>query len=101
MTFARTLTLTLALAVAAPLGAAAAPDHCPPGHAKKGWCVPGEGRVLPREAMGPAWRDWRRHDLPAPGRGESYRLVSGELLLVLDATREVLEAVGAVERVLR
>jgi hypothetical protein len=24
--------------------AIARPKHCPPGHAKKGWCVPGQGQ---------------------------------------------------------
>ena len=31
----------------------AKPKHCPPGHAKKGWCVPGTGPQM----RGPAWQD--------------------------------------------
>jgi hypothetical protein len=37
--------LSLAIAVpllAAPITAIATPKHCPPGHAKKGWCEAGE-----------------------------------------------------------
>lgn len=29
--------------LAVPAAASAAPDHCPPGHAKKGWCAAGYG----------------------------------------------------------
>jgi hypothetical protein len=31
----------------------AKPRHCPPGHAKKGWCVPGAGLQM----RGPVWQD--------------------------------------------
>lgn len=91
------------LAAAMMLGPAtvpAGPPHCPPGHQKKGWCTPGQASRLPPDQRGRVIEDWSRHDLPAPGRGREYVVVDGEVFLVLDATREVIEAVGAVERLL-
>jgi hypothetical protein len=91
--------LALAFAVSfAPAPADATPKHCPPGHAKKGWCDPGQRYYAPA-----GYRrvdDWRRHDLPAPRPGYSYGVIDEEVFLILDATREVLEAVGAVSVVL-
>jgi hypothetical protein len=88
---------TLALAHG---GAAEAASKCPPGHAKKGWCAMGTYRIPPGlDAR--RWDAWERNGLRPPRRGESYRVVDGDLYLILDATREVLEALGAIERVVR
>ncbi|MEM8751755.1 MAG: RcnB family protein [Pseudomonadota bacterium] len=94
--------LAAAAAIAAFGGAQAGPPHCPPGHAKKGWCSPGEGRVVyvvPRDYR--RVDDWRRHGLPDPRPGYVYAVYDEEVYLVLEATREVAEAIGAVARVLR
>jgi hypothetical protein len=88
-----------ALTAAAPV--ASAPHHCPPGHAKKGWCSPSQVGRLPPGLEARTWDDWRRHGLRTPGRGERYVLVDRDVYLILDATREVLEAVGAVDRLPR
>lgn len=86
------------LATAAP--ALAQPPHCPPGHAKKGWCDP---RVdgLPPGLRLRDWDGWRERGLREPRRGERWVTVDGEAYLILDATRQVLEAAGAVDRLLR
>ena len=41
-------TLTALAMAAAVSPAVAKPKHCPPGHAKKGWCSPGGGFAAPR-----------------------------------------------------
>lgn len=82
-----------------PVSVEATPKHCPPGHAKKGWCKPGQASYIPRDYR--RVEDWRRHDLPAPRAGYVYGVYDDEVFLVLEATREIAEAVGAVGRVLR
>ena len=92
----------LCLAIAGAAGdALAKPPHCPPGHARKGWCSPGETYRLPPGIAGRDWDDWDRARLPAPRDGRRYVVVDGDLFLILDATREVVEAFGALERLLR
>ena len=78
----------------------AKPKHCPPGHAKKGWCSPGSVYKLPPGIRMQIYDKWKDHDLRAPRRGERYVIVDNELFLILEATREVLEALGAIDRVL-
>lgn len=80
--------------------ALAGPPHCPPGHARKGWCSPNDLRYLPPGIARPV-TDWRRLDLPAPGPGRSYRIVDDRVILVVDATLRIIEAIGAVERLAR
>jgi Ni/Co efflux regulator RcnB len=93
---------TLALVLALPAPAAwAQPQHCPPGHAKKGWCEPGGAYRLPPGINARPWRDWRANGLPAPGPGRHYVVVDRDLFLIADATREVVEALGALDRLLR
>lgn len=83
------------------LPAMAQPAHCPPGHAKKGWCTQDRARHLPHDRGTRIHGDWRRYGLRDPGRGRVYAERDGELYLVLEATLEVIEAIGAVDRVLR
>ena len=80
--------------------AAAGPKHCPPGHAKKGWCRPGSVHTLPPGIRMKVYDRWHDHGLPPPRRGEEYVIVDDELYLIISATREVLEAIGAVGRLL-
>jgi hypothetical protein len=37
-------------------GLQAGPPHCPPGHAKKGWCGPGVVYRLPPRLETPEWQ---------------------------------------------
>ena len=96
----------LAVAVAAALLGApdtgtAGPPHCPPGHAKKGWCSPGSQRHVAPRRVERVIREYHHYHLPPPPSGRHYVVVDGDVFLVLDATREVIEAFGAVERLLR
>lgn len=94
------LSAAIALSVmAVPAAVEAKPKHCPPGHAKKGWCSPGQASYVPRDYR--RVTDWRRHELPAPRTGYVYAIVDEEVFLVLEATREIAEALGAVARVLK
>lgn len=98
--------LTLFAAVAATLAATAAPafaapPHCPPGHARKGWCSPGQAAQLPPGIARQRLDGWRALNLPAPGPGRSYRIVDDEVFLVVDATLRVIEAIGAIDRLTR
>lgn len=93
-----------ALALAGSLigtGLQAAPPHCPPGHAKKGWCGPGVVYRLPPGLEAPEWRGWSEWRLRAPGPGRRYVVVDREVFLIVDATREVVEALGALDRLMR
>jgi len=97
----RTLAAALAALAIAP-SALAAPPHCPPGHAKKGWCgdriVVVEphhdrryivGRPLPPGVAYVVVRDYDRYDLRPPPRGYVYGRVDGDLLLIAETTRAV------------
>lgn len=89
----------LTASVMGAMPANADPKHCPPGHAKKGWCGGDSHYKLPRDYR--RVTDWRRHNLPEPRPGYVYGVYDDEVFLVLEATREVAEAVGAVGRVLK
>ena len=80
--------------------ALAKPKHCPPGHAKKGWCNPGSVYSLPPGIRYQVVDRWQDHGVRRPGPDEAYIIVDNEVLLVIEATLEVLEAIGAVSRVL-
>ena len=92
----RSAAIVAALLSAAP--GAADPRHCPPGHAKKGWCSPGSTWTLPPGIRAQVWDGWRDRGLRAPGRGEAWVVVDGEAYLIIEATRQVLEAIGAIVR---
>jgi len=101
MTIRSLTALAIALSVIVPFSAEAKPKHCPPGHAKKGWCSPGSVYALPPGIRMQIFDKWRDHGLRRPGSGERYVIVDDELFLIIEATREVLEALGAISRVLR
>ena len=98
MTFRILIAAMLACMVALP--ADAAPNHCPPGHAKKGWCQPGSVYALPPGIRMKYFDRWRDYGLRQPRRGQRYVIVDDELFLIVEATLEVIEAIGAVDRVL-
>jgi hypothetical protein len=90
----------LAAAVAAPGPLAAqGPGHCPPGLAKKNPpCVPpGQAkRWGAGDYYDGPWDpvDWRRHDLPRPGRGETWVRVGDDVIVrVDDDTRAILDII--------
>ncbi|HSF94585.1 MAG TPA: RcnB family protein [Thermohalobaculum sp.] len=74
-------------------------QHCPPGLAKKGSCIPpghrkhwSVGEYFPREIV------YRRvyyyeYDLPRPRRGEFYAKVDDDVYLIAEATRLVVKAI--------
>ena len=89
--------------------AVAAPPHCPPGHAKKGWCDDrldlvgplhdrrySVGRPLPSDVTYVVVRDYDRYRLAPPRKGYVYGRVDDDLLLIAETTR----AVAAVVRIL-
>ena len=90
--------------------AVAGPKGCPPGLAKKSLpCVPpGQakgwhvGEPLPRgvDYVILGENDWRNMGLRYPGDGNRYVMVDNQVLRMNQATREVLEAIVAVGRVL-
>ena len=83
---------------AAPQIASATPKHCPPGHAKKGWCSPGvrhdSRATAPREYV--VIRDYDRYGLRAPRDGYYYGILNEEVFLISKATQEIIEGIGAV-----
>lgn len=108
-----------ALSAAGVLGASAAmadPPHCPPGHAKKGWCYAGNdyrandrayeqgyrdghrdaewrlGYRLPDHVRYDVIRDYDRYGLYEPPRGYYYARVDNDYLLIEAATQLVIEA---------
>ena len=101
MFLARAIKTTVALAVAAPLAAMPAfaqPKHCPPGHAKKGWCGgPPPGPVWSRGDYIPRDRyividEYDRYGYRRPPPGYGYVRVDGETFLIALATGLIVEA---------
>ena len=80
---------------------------CPPGLAKKGSCVPPGlrkhwivGDVIPRDVV------YRRvyygdYDLPRPRSGQVYANIGGDIYLLAEATRRVIEAINLVDAATR
>jgi hypothetical protein len=81
--------------------AAATPPHCPPGRAKKAGRAPSGAWRLPSGGLAGDRDRWRVHGLRRPGRGERRAVVDRDASLILDATRAIIEAPGAVERAAR
>jgi hypothetical protein len=110
----RTMFLSTAIAMmAVPMIAAPAmaqPGHCPPGLAKKNnGCMP-PGLAKKRYAIGerlpdgvryvPVY-DHGRYGLRDPAEGLIYARVDGDLLLIAEATKRVIDAVVAVDAATR
>ena len=108
-----TLMSTVVAAIAAPMIAAPAmaqPPHCPPGLAKKhnGCLPPGQakkrytiGQRLPDDVRYVPVRDYERYGLRHPADGLIYARVDGDLLLMAEATKRVIDAVVAVDAATR
>ncbi len=98
--------LGLAVAVAPAPGLAGGPKECPPGLAKKNPpCVPpGLAKKFYPGDLFPQGIDYRRvhygdYSLPRPQPGYFYADVGGDLYLVAEATRRVIEAINLVNAV--
>lgn len=79
--------------------------HCPPGLAKKknGCLPPGHakkhyhlGKPLPHYVKVERLPRYLRHRLPPPPQGYVYGYVDNDVLLIAEATRQVMDAVVAV-----
>lgn len=111
----KTWTLAKAAAIAAmvalPLtgmtvaASAGGPNHCPPGLAKKGSCVPpgqqkkwSKGDRIPDDVH---YRVIVRYDdyrLPRPWPGHVYIETGRDIYLIAEATKRVIEAVNLIEK---
>jgi hypothetical protein len=104
---AAALVLALAPVALSPVEAEAGPPHCPPGHAKKGWCGNGPGYWEGyRDGRRDAWRvgdrlprdryvvipDWRHRGYPPPRSGYGYVRVDERIFLIALATGIIVEA---------
>lgn len=94
------------------------PQHCPPGHAKKGWCTPGvkhdryDDRRDEQRAYNEGYedgqraalrydgrdyydyrmiRDYDRYGLSAPRAGYGYAEIDGDIVMVQLATQLITE----------
>lgn len=78
---------------------AGGPKHCPPGLAKKGSCVP-PGQAKKQYQVGqplPATVQYvpvQTTLYPAPPAGTLYGQVDGDVLLIAEGTRRVIELIG-------
>ncbi|MDP3618848.1 MAG: RcnB family protein [Ramlibacter sp.] len=74
---------------------------CPPGLAKKGCMPPGQakkyavGRPLPADYG--CLNDWDRYDLGRPRDGFCYSRVDNDIVLIAQATRNVIELVKIID----
>lgn len=95
-----TILAASAMLTAAPIIADAAPKHCPPGHAKKGWCSSGpKHNTQSRQRVQREYiviRDHNRYGLRAPRDGYYYGVLNEEVFLISKATQEIIEGIGAV-----
>ena len=88
--------LAAALLAGASAPALAQPPHCPPGHAKKGWCQGGEhpvfgrGDRLPRDRY-VVIRDYDRNGWPRPRDDEMYVRVDDDVYRIAVATGLILD----------
>lgn len=93
------IVVVTSLALMAPIGGAALADpaHCPPGHAKKGWCSPGpkyvyrRGDVISRDRY-IVIEDYDRYGYRRPPAGYGYVRVDGDIFLIALATGLIVEA---------
>lgn len=89
-----TLAIAFAAATAQALPVSAGPAHCPPGHAKKGWCAPGSvvWRIGGPVASGyVVITEPSRRGLPPPRRGQVYVEIDEDVLLLAVATGMIVD----------
>lgn len=101
------LALVAAFAVVAtPLPASAGKKFCPPGLANKG-CVPpgqrkkwGRGEYIPRDVVYHRVY-YQEYHLPAPRENQFYANIGGDIYLLAEATKRVIEAINLVDQATR
>lgn len=109
--FAKAALSALVFAALAASSASASPKHCPPGHAKKGWCGGdyASDRAYERgyrDGRRDAYRvgdyidrdryvvlDHRRYGYRAPSRGEVYVRIDRDVFLIAAGTGLILAAI--------
>ncbi len=98
---------------AVPLPATAGPKGCPPGLAKKGSCIPPGHRKHHKHNKHWVRGDHIPHDvvyhrvyydeyrLPRPQPGYFYASIGGDIYLLAEATKRVIEAINLVDATTR
>lgn len=83
---------------------AGGPKHCPPGLAKKGSCTPPgqqkkwhKGDRIPRDVEYRVIADHDRYRVRRPDQGEVYIEIGGDIYLIAEATKRVIEAVNLID----
>ena len=82
-----------------PAASAQGPKHCPPGLAKKGSCTP-PGQMKKRYQVGTSLPETVQvvpvptTRYPAPPPGTLYGQVDGDVLLIAEGTRRVIELIA-------
>lgn len=95
--------LLAAAVIAGPAPAfAGGPKHCPPGLAKKGSCIPpGQRKKWYRGDRLPGDVHYRiiqygDYGLRPPGSGQIYIETGGDIYLLAEATRRIIEAINLI-----
>jgi len=98
------LALGVAMLSNAPSALAGGPKHCPPGLAKKGSCTPpgqrkqwSKGDRIPDDAHVRVIHDHDRYRVRRPEQGEVYVEIGGDIYLIAEATKRVIEAINLVD----
>jgi hypothetical protein len=89
-----------------PPSASAGQKFCPPGLANKGCIPPGQRKKWARGDYVPHDVRYRRvhHDeyfLPRPRTGEFYANIGGDIYLLAEATKRVIEAINLIDAATR
>ena len=78
--------------------------HCPPGLAKKGSCTPPgqrkqwhKGDRIPDDVRVRVIYDHDRYRVRRPRQGEIYVEIGGDIYLIAEATKRVIEAINLVD----
>tara|TARA_R110002096_G_scaffold81606_1_gene190159 strand:+ start:312 stop:653 length:342 start_codon:yes stop_codon:yes gene_type:complete len=98
------LSLALASLGSAPAALAGGPKDCPPGLAKKGSCTPPghrkqwhKGDRIPDDVQVRVIHDHDRYRVRRPRQGEVYVEIGGDIYLIAEATKRVIEAINLVD----
>lgn len=101
---AAVLLLGVGIINGAPHAVAGGPKHCPPGLAKKGSCTPPghrkqwhKGDRIPDDVHVRVIRDHDHYRVRRPPPGEVYVEIGGDIYLIAEATKRVIEAINLVD----
>lgn len=92
--------------VSVPSDVTAGQGFCPPGLAKKGCVPPGQRKKWDRGEFIPHDVTYHRvyyddYHLPAPRTGQFYARIGGDIYLLAEATKRVIEAINLVDAATR